>query len=73
MMNFDDTVKVLTTFYIDCQVYHAKQTNDPHKAVQLALKDVQGITTNPFSPNGEKLHTEAKKLFIATMNDEYPE
>lgn len=69
MMNFDETIKVLTTFYMDCAIYHSKQCGDPHKAALLALQDVKSISHNPFSPNGEKLDTEAHKLFIETMLD----
>lgn len=53
MLDKENSVKILNTFYSDCHVFHLKNgTGNPH---ELAYRNVKDVTTNPFEPNGEKL------------------
>lgn len=59
------TTEILESFYEDCLKFWKK--NNPEEAEKMAYKDVERITTNPYSPSGEKLDEEAKRIFLKAL------
>lgn len=64
MLNQHDTQLVMENFFRDCLNFWRRNTNDEREAFENALNDVRRITTNPFSPRGDKLDVETKEKFI---------
>lgn len=64
-MNYNETLETLTDFYRDCVRFWMREG----KSIDNALRDVENITTNPYSPNGELLDVEAKNDFIAYIKE----
>ena len=65
MLNRQETYKILAEFFNDCvKFWILSGVKDYREAFTLAIKDVEGITHNPYLPQGELLNTEAKTLFI---------
>ena len=58
MLNYIQTIEVLTEAYEDCINYWKGQRKPIADAKRLARKDIQGMTTNPFSPGGKQLNIE---------------
>ena len=59
------TWDILNEFYNDCLNFWKKQLNNSEPPEIYALKDVENIQCNPFSPNGEKLDTITKEKWIS--------
>lgn len=61
-MNYNDTIKTLTTAYAECLKFWERENvpNPKHEA----LNDIKRMTTNPFTPHGEPLDEKAKSDFI---------
>lgn len=70
MMDYDKTLIVLDNFYHSCFAFWLGNGNDEIAAHHLAMKDMERAKWNPFSPNGEELHPEAKAKFME-MYKEY--
>ena len=66
-MNFIKTVEVLIAAYQDCERFWIREGKSQEEAKMLARKDIEGMTTNPFSPNGETLNEEARIGFIRAV------
>lgn len=66
-MNFIATVEVLITAYQDCEKFWIREGKSETEAKILARKDIEGMTTNPFSPKGEQLNEEAKIGFLRAL------
>lgn len=64
MLNEHETQLVMENFFRDCLGYHRRSTNDEREAFEKALNDTRRITTDPFSPCGDKLDVETKDAFI---------
>ena len=64
MLNERETELVLDHTMIDCRKFWERQGYDEREAFIKALEEVEGMTTDPFSPCGEKLDVSAKKKFI---------
>lgn len=64
MLNEHDTRLVMENFFRDCLNFWRRSTNDEREAFENALNDIRRITTDPFSPCGDKLDVEAKNQFI---------
>lgn len=64
MMEYEKTFKVLDVFYESCIEFWLGEGKSDYEAYKLALMDVEGIVTNPFSPLGETLNADAKAAFI---------
>lgn len=72
MMNAKETKKLLKEFAWECYEFWANELNiDDDREVWLkAIKDVEGVTHNPFSPQGELLDAEAKAEFIQQLKQD---
>lgn len=64
MLNEHDTQLVMENFFKDCLNFWRRNTNDEREAFEKALNDIRRITTDPFSPCGDKLDVETKEKFI---------
>lgn len=66
MKNFEETTEILKKFYEDClRFWKRENVQDAHLN---ALKDIERITTDPYSPNGEKLNKDALNAFIKSLS-----
>lgn len=69
MLNREETYQILGEFFNDCvKFWILSGVKDYKEAFTLAIKDVEGVTHNPYSPQGELLDVEAKRLFIKYRN-----
>lgn len=64
MLNEHDTQLALEHFFRDCQNFWIRTVDDEREVFERALNDVRSITTDPFSPYGERLDEETKINFI---------
>ena len=64
MLNAHDTQLVMEHFFKDCQNFWRRTINDEREVFEKALDDTRRITTDPFSPRGNKLDAETKEKFI---------
>lgn len=64
MLNQHDTQLVMENFFRECQNFWRRTVNDEREVFERALNDTRRITTDPFSPCGEKLDEETKIKFI---------
>lgn len=64
MMDYKKTFNVLEVLYDSCLEFWLGEGKDDLMAHLLAIKDVDLVTHNPFSPNGEELDPEAKAEFV---------
>lgn len=65
MKTGEETTLILTKFYGECVTYWKNEGKDKDEAKSLAIKDVESITTDPFSPTGAALNDESKQQFLA--------
>ena len=71
-MNEKETYEILSRFYIDCLKFWNKEVNERGfatdlKIEELAIKDIENIKNNPYSPNGKVLDIETKEKWVADM------
>ena len=64
MLNQHDTQLAMENFFRDCQNFWRRTINDEREVFEKALNDTRRITTDPFSPYGEKLDEETRIKFI---------
>ena len=64
MLNQHDTQLVMEKFFRDCQNFWRRTVNDEREVFEKALNDTRRITTDPFSPRGDRLDVETKDAFI---------
>ena len=64
MLNYDQTYSILGEFFNDCLKFWGSTGKDKRAAWEMAISDVEGLTTDPYSPCGETLDAEAKELFL---------
>ena len=64
MLSKHETLVIMEDFFRDCLGFWRRNVDDEREAFEKALYDVSHITTNPFSPHGDKLDEEAKTQFI---------
>ena len=64
MLNEKETILAMENIFKDCFNFWKRSTNDEREAFKKALNDVRGMTTDPFSPCGDKLDVETKNKFI---------
>lgn len=64
MLNKQETQLALEQFFKDCENFWKRIGADEREAFESAVEDVKRITTDPFSPRGDKLDPEAKAEFI---------
>ena len=64
MLNKRETELVLDHTMIDCRKFWERQGYDEREAFIKALEEVEEMTTDPFSPCGEKLDDATKEKFI---------
>lgn len=64
MLDKNKTQLVMEHFFNDCLKYYHKQGLDERKAFETALNDTRTITTDPFSPCGDKLDDDTRIKFI---------
>lgn len=59
-MNYNETIQTLNEFYEDCLKFWKKEG----KGAEHAIRDIEFLEHDPFSPSGKKLDTKAKSDFI---------
>lgn len=64
MLNEKETELVLENFFRDCLEFWRRNVNDERLVFMKALDDIKGITSDPFSPCGDKLDIKTKEAFI---------
>lgn len=64
MLTTQKTQLVMEQFFNDCLKFWYKKGYDERKAFEMALNDTKNITTDPYSPFGDKLHEETRIKFI---------
>ncbi len=64
MLNYDQTYSILGEFFNACLKFWWSAGKDQRTAWEWAIRDVEGVTRDPYSPQGELLNVEAKTLFI---------
>lgn len=64
MVNQKDTMYLLERFFGKSFEFWINEGKDDREAFESALDETKGISTNPFSPQGDKLDPEAKAKFI---------
>lgn len=63
MMNYVKTVEVLSRFHQECMRFWENEGKD----TRLAIKDIERLEHNPYSPNGQKLNPQAKEEFLKVI------
>ena len=56
-----ETTEAVGTFLCECYKYWVGEGKAPREAIELAIEDADGITSDPFSPQGRLLDDEAAK------------
>lgn len=64
MLTAKETELAMERFFNDCVRFWSGVGFDERNAFEAALEDTKKITTNPFSPRGDKLDPETKLNFI---------
>jgi hypothetical protein len=64
MLNKQQTQIVLEKFFKDCENFWKRTGRNEREAFESALDDTKHISTDPFSPRGDKLDPEVKAEFI---------
>lgn len=64
MLNEQETQLIMESFFRDCLNFWGRSTNDRREAFEKALNDTRRITTDPFSPCGDRLDAKTKETFI---------
>ena len=72
MLNAKETKKLLKEFAWDCYKFWANEldTDDDTQVWSKVMMDLQGVSHNPFTPQGELLDTEAKAEFINQLKQD---
>lgn len=66
-MNKIETTEVLTRFYSECEAFWLREGKDVKDAKELALKDLEHLTRNPYEPMGNELDEDAQRIVIETL------
>lgn len=61
-MNYTQTLETLSYFFADCAKFWKYD-------IEKAIKDVENVKRDPFSPRGKKLDKQAKADFIAYLHE----
>ena len=64
MLTENETQIALEHFFNDCVNFWKGQGYEYKEAFELAIEDTIKITTDPFSPHGDKLDVDTKEKFI---------
>ena len=64
MLNERETQLVMENFVRECQNFWRRTINDEREVFAKALNDVSSITTDPYSPCGDKLDEKTRVAFI---------
>lgn len=64
-MNYNETLDMLSKFYADCLKFCMREG----RSLDYALKDVESITTNPYSPNGQLIDLDARNDFVEYIKE----
>lgn len=64
MLTKQETQLVMEKFFRNCQNFWRRTINDEREVFERSLIDTRRITTDPFSPCGDKLDIETKEKFI---------
>lgn len=64
MLTVKETELAMERFFNDSLNFWKRIGFDERQAFEAALEDTKKITTNPFSPRGDKLDEETKINFI---------
>ena len=64
MLGKQETQMAMEKFFNDCVNFWRRTGMDEREAFESALDDIKHITTDPFSPRGDKLDLETKAEFI---------
>jgi hypothetical protein len=64
MLNYDQTSYILGQFFNACLKFWWSAGKDQRTAWEMAMGDIESLTTDPYSPCGEPLDEGAKAAFI---------
>ena len=64
MLSKHETQLALERFFKECEDFWRRTGMDEREAFEGALDDTKRVSTDPFSPRGDKLDLEAKAEFI---------
>ena len=67
VMTIKETMAILFSFHDECVKYWLHEGKPHSEAMNLALQDIEGLSTNPYDPNGDWLDQEAKLHFMEYM------
>ena len=69
MLNANKTKKLLREFSWQCYEFWANEldTDDDKEVWMKAIKDIEEVSHDPFSPKGDLLDVEAKAEFIERL------
>lgn len=59
-----ETGKIVTSFLCENFTFWLREGKTQEQAIELAIKDADGIATDPFSPNGKLLDEEAARATV---------
>lgn len=64
MLGAKETETILERLFGECLRYWEGQTQDERKSFELAIQDVEGVTHDPYSPQGDELDAKTKRKFL---------
>lgn len=64
MLSPKETESILERLFGECLRYWEGQTQDERKAFELAIQDIEEISHDPYTPQGDKFDEETKKKFL---------
>ena len=64
MLSKHETQLALERFFKECEDFWRRTGMDEMEAFESALDDTKRVSTDPFSPRGDKFDPEAKAEFI---------
>ena len=70
MIGKEETTYLLNKFFEDCFAFWINEGKDDKEAFELALKETDQVTCNPFTPSGDLLDFDAKQKYIDKMRKE---
>lgn len=59
-----ETCNKVLVFLSECYRFWVGEGKEPRRAVELAIADTDGMTNDPFSPNGKPLDDEAVRITV---------
>lgn len=64
MLGIMESRTILEQFFKECLNFWRKEGRGERMAYKLAIKDVEGLKKDPYSPNGMEIDEEVKQIFV---------